>query len=172
MLRRTRKASKAAIQQEMADTRTQTLEQLGRLPKLRGRHRTAPKEKGPRKTVTDAVMLEAVLQQGKVECPCGCGTRILTMKGTVREHTWALENRPRNPDGTVKPDANDPAYIRLWLKGHDKQKTHGRGGEKRITTKGSDNHQREHREALSKSERDFQDRMAAKGKPVVPRRPG
>lgn len=170
MLARKRKASKVAVQQEMANARAQTLEQLGSLRPLRGKHRTVKKPKGPRKTVTDAVMIEVLLDQAHVICPCGCGTRILTMKGTVREHTWALENRPRNPDGTVKPDANDPKYIRLWLAGHDKQKTFGPGGTKRITTKGSDNQQREQREALSKSESAFQERMAAKGKPIVPRR--
>jgi hypothetical protein len=144
-------------------------ENLMLLPKLRGKHRTVPKEKGPRKTITDRVMLEALLEQADVRCP-GCSQAIHSLNNTVREHTWALENRPKNADGTVTPDANDTRYIRLWHAGCDKQKTHGPGGTKRITTKGSDNHTREHRENLSASEAKFREKMAAKGKPMVPRR--
>lgn len=158
--------------ERLAEARQSANEQLAKLPALRGKHRTVPKEKGPRKSIPDSVMLEAVLDQGRVICPCGCNTRIMTMKGTVREHTWALENRPKNPDGTVKPDANDPAHIRLWLAGHDKQKTHGPGNEKRVTTKGGDNHTRQRTENLTGNEGKWRERMAAKGKPIVPRRLG
>ncbi len=171
MLRRSR-ARKQERATAAAETRSATLEQLEKLPKLRGKYRRGPKEKSSRKVITDRVLIEAILLNFNIVCPCGCGTRITALEGTIREHTWALENRPKNPDGTVTPDANDPNHIGLWLAGHDKQKTFGPGGTKRITTKGGDNHTREHREKVSESEQKFRDRMAAKGKPIVPRRIG
>lgn len=147
-----------------------------------------PKAKKPKLTrphMPDSVKLEAALLQG-IACSC-CGE--LAFKGQGEwHHDPALELRAYNP-ATKKytPEANDPKFIRYLLKDHHAKQTHGPGGEKRITTKGSDNHtakqldklrdaNREHAKTMStkgvgsKGHSKWLEEMAKAGKPVVPRR--
>lgn len=129
----------------------------------------AKKPKLTRPHMPDSVKLQAAYLQG---IACGSGSGQILHKGEGHwDHDPALELRAYNP--TTKkytPSANDPRYIRyMAIKPHD-VKTHGPGGEKRITAKGSDNHTAHHYGELSTSEKNFRERMAKKGKPVVPRR--
>lgn len=135
---------------------------LAALPKLRGKHRTVPKEKLPRPSIPIKIKLQVALRQLSLTL----GDKILQL-----DHDPALELREFDPStGKYTPDANDPDYL-IWRgEGDHDKKTHGPGGEKRITTKGSDNHTREHREAVSASEQKWRESMLKKGKPVVPRR--
>lgn len=156
---------------------------------IRSKARPVKGKKGKKPKLTrphmpDSVKLAAALLQGIVG-PDGFALH----KGEGQwDHDPALELRAYNP--TTKkytPDANDPKFIRYMAKpGHDK-KTHGPGGEKRITTKGGDNHtakqldklrdaNREHAKTMStkgvanKGHAGYLERMAAAGKPVPPRR--
>jgi hypothetical protein len=86
------------------------------------------------------VALEAALLHGQVLCGCGCGERILPGE-MEREHDPALELRDYDDaTRTYTPDANDPQFIKLWRSDCHRKKTNGPGGERRITTAGSDNH--------------------------------
>ena len=74
-------------------------------------------------------------------CGCGCGQPLPpfgTPYGIIYDHRPPLANRPRSRNGTYTPAANDPAYLRPLLPACDKRITFGPGGEKRITTRGSD----------------------------------
>jgi len=159
---------------------------------ISGRKRPQRAKKGKKTKLTrphtpDSVKLAAALQQG-ILCGCGCGEVAYAKQGNW-DHDPALELRAYNP--TTKkytPDANDPNFLRYRIKDHHNKKTHGPGGEKRITTKGSDNQvakqidrlrdaNREHSKAMglktnvaSKGHKDFLEKMAKAGKPVVPRR--
>lgn len=140
-------------------------EDLEKLPKLRGKHRTVPKEKLPRPSIPMKIKLQVALRQLSMAFG-GPGGEILQL-----DHDPALENRRFDPaTGKYTPDANDPDFLVWRGEGDHDKKTHGPGGQKRITTKGGDNHTRDHREKMSKGHAAFEERMAAKGKPVVPRR--
>ncbi|WP_449411041.1 hypothetical protein [Methylobacterium komagatae] len=92
-----------------------------------------------RKAIPDAVKLRAVL---RVEGRCQqCGERLGDLSGLQFDHRPALVNRPVSDDGSdYVPAQLDPEYIEpLHLKCHD-TRTNGPGGEKRITTAGSDKH--------------------------------
>lgn len=96
-------------------------------------------ERPKRKAIPDAVKLRAVL---RVEGRCKqCGERLGDLSGLQFDHRPALVNRPVNEDGTdYVPAQLDAEYIEpLHLDCHD-QRTNGPGGEKRITTAGSDKH--------------------------------
>lgn len=127
----------------------------------------AKKPKLTRPHMPDSVKLQAAYLQGIV----GPNGQVLHKGEGHWDHDPALELRAYNP--TTKkytPEANDPRYIRyMAIKPHD-VKTHGPGGEKRITTKGSDNHTAKHYGDLSASEKAHREKMAKAGKPVVPRR--
>lgn len=78
-------------------------------------------------------------------------------------HTPALINRPWNATtGDTVPPANDPRYIVPLAPEAHKVCTHGPGGEKRITTAGSDRHQRDKRERLAEGQAEMRRRMLAK----------
>ena len=132
----------------------------------------------------DGVKLAAALLQGIV----GDDGTVLHAKEGQWDHDPALELREFNA-ATKKytPDANDPKFIRYRATAAHDKKTHGPGGEKRITTKGGDNHtarqldrlkdaNRDHTKAIAakggsnKGHAKWLDEMAAKGKPVLPPR--
>jgi len=95
-----------------------------------------------RKAIPDAVKLRAVL---RVEGRClQCGERLGDLSGLQFDHRPALVNRPVNEAGTdYVPAQLDPEHIDpLHMKCHD-TRTNGPGGEKRITTAGSDKHIRD-----------------------------
>ncbi|THK34010.1 hypothetical protein EHS39_32900 [Ensifer sp. MPMI2T] len=63
----------------------------------------------------------------------------LTIEQVQFDHNPALALRPIDPaTGDTIPPANDPEYIELLLIAEHKEKTFGKGGEKRVTTAGSD----------------------------------
>lgn len=129
----------------------------------------AKKPKLHRPGITLDAKVEALLAQGVV-CSCGCGEVIRKGEGEF-DHSPALELRAYDPiTKKYSPDANDPKFLGYRKNEHHKTKTHGPGGEKRITAKGGDNHTRQHTDANSKSHREYLDRMAKLGKPVPPRR--
>lgn len=66
------------------------------------------------------------------------------------------------------PAANDPAYIVPMLEEDHERQTNGRGGEKRVTTAGSDRHMIGKARSLSKAQAEFRRRILAKdsGEPV------
>lgn len=80
------------------------------------------------------------LANGK--CGCGCGKPLPpfgTKRGIIYDHNPPLAMRERNPySGRYTPDADDPAHLKPLLPDCDKRKTHGKRGEKHVTTRGSD----------------------------------
>ncbi|MEN5275823.1 hypothetical protein ABE527_02625 [Brucella sp. TWI432] len=79
------------------------------------------------------------------------------------DHNPALCFRPVNPEtGDTIPPANDPEHIDMLLITEHKEKTFGKGGEKRITTAGSDigNYRKSIR--LKKGQEEMRRRMLAK----------
>ncbi len=71
-------------------------------------------------------------------CKCGCGEDIRGQKIT-KDHQPPLAEREINADGTdFKPPQADPAYIDLYIFGHDNRKTFGPGGTSRIETRSGD----------------------------------
>jgi hypothetical protein len=119
-------------------------------------------ERRYRPKVSDTAVLQAALMHGQILCGCGCGM-IIRPDEMEKEHDPALELRMYDPKSrTYMPDANDPKYLRLWIRDHHKRKTHGPGGIQRITTKGSDNHTRRHGEAMSVRHRAHIEKMRRK----------
>ena len=63
----------------------------------------------------------------------------LTIEKVQFDHHPPLAMRPVDPDtGDTVPPANDPEYVFMLTLGEHRTKTFGPGGEKRITTAGSD----------------------------------
>lgn len=116
--------------------------------------------KARRKTIPDRVKLIAALRRMG-----------LTVEQVQFDHNPALCNRPINPEtGDTIPPANDPEHIQMLLVSEHKVKTFGPGGEKRITTAGSDigNHRKAIR--LSKEHEEMRQRLLSK-EPGQPSRP-
>lgn len=105
-----------------------------------------------RKKIPDRVKLLAALKRQ--------GLRIEEVEF---DHEPALALRPLNPEtGDTIPPANDPDHIRMLLiKEHD-VKTNGPGGEKRITTAGSDKGKIKKVRKLSQQQKEFRRRMLEK----------
>lgn len=105
-----------------------------------------------RKAIPDRVKLIAALR------------RFGLVIGQVQfDHQPALELRPINPHtGDTIPAANDPDHIQMLLIAEHKTKTFGPGGEKRITTAGSDIGNIAKTRRLTKDQEEFQRRMTAK----------
>lgn len=112
-----------------------------------------------RKAIPDAVKLRAVLRvEGR--CP-HCGERLGDLAGLQFDHRPALINRDVAEDGgDYVPAQLDPEFIEpLHVKCHD-IRTNGPGGEKRITTAGSDKHTRDKTRRLA-------ERGARQSRPVT-----
>jgi hypothetical protein len=96
------------------------------------------RERPKRKAIPDRIKLQVVLRQDG-RCP-HCGERLGPLSGLNFDHRPAIINRPVNEDDTdYVPPQLDPEYIEAIheLPCH-RERTIGRGGEKRITTAGSD----------------------------------
>ncbi len=93
-----------------------------------------------RKSIPDRVKLQVVLQQDG-RCPA-CGERLGALDTLNFDHRPAIINRPVNEDGTdYVPPQLDPEHIEaIHTKPCHDIRTNGPGGEKRITTAGSDKH--------------------------------
>lgn len=105
-----------------------------------------------RKSIPDRVKLIAALR-----------TMGLTIEQVQFDHNPALCFRPLNPEtGDTIPPANDPNYINMITISEHKEKTFGRGGEKRITTAGSDIGENSRMKRLSAKHSEMRRRMLEK----------
>lgn len=87
------------------------------------------------------------------------------------DHNPALALRPINKlTGDTIPPANDPEHIDMLLLGEHKAKTFGPGGEKRITTAGSDIGNIAKVRRLTKAQEESRRRMLAKAEGQEPER--
>jgi hypothetical protein len=79
------------------------------------------------------------------------------------DHDPALALRPIDPEtGDTIPPANDPKALIWRPKAEHREKTFGRGGEKRITTAGGDIHAIAKARRLSKEHEEFRRRLTEK----------
>lgn len=92
-----------------------------------------------KKAIPDKVKLLSVLRHGG--CCVDCHEKLQDVADVQFDHRPAVINRPVNEDGTdYVPAQLDPEFIYpRCISCHDKR-TNGPGGEKRITTAGSDKH--------------------------------
>lgn len=100
-------------------------------------------ERPKRKAIPDRIKLEVVLRQDG-RCP-HCGERLGPLSGLNFDHRPAIINREVAEDGTdYVPPQLDPEHIQAV---HEipchRERTIGRGGEKRTTVAGSDIHVRD-----------------------------
>ena len=84
-----------------------------------------------------------------------------------RPPLWAREYDPETI--TYEPPANDPHYIDAILKKHHQTRTFGPGGEKRITTKGSDIGEFHRSKRLKEAQEDHKEFMRSKKPRPKPR---
>jgi hypothetical protein len=100
-------------------------------------------ERPKRKAIPDRIKLEVVLRQDG-RCT-HCGERLGTLAVTQFDHRPSIINRDVNEDGTdYVPPQLDPEHIEAihGVPCH-RERTVGRGGEKRTTVAGSDIHIRD-----------------------------
>lgn len=95
-------------------------------------------ERPKRKAIPDRIKLEVVLHQNGL-CP-HCGERLGALKDLNFDHRPAIINRDVNAAGTdYVPAQLDPEFIQaIHILPCHRERTIGRGGEKRTTTAGSD----------------------------------
>jgi hypothetical protein len=116
------------------------------------------REKVKRKAIPDRVKLIAALRRFG-----------LSVADVQFDHNPALALRPINPHtGDTVPPANDPDHIDMLLLAEHKEKTFGRGGEKRITTADGDVGKIAKMHRVSDSEENFRRRLLAKDKGEEP----
>lgn len=110
------------------------------------------KQKNRRKAIPLGVKLQAALRRFG-----------LKLEDVEFDHNPALALRDWNPvtNDTIPP-ANDPDFIDMLLVDEHRSKTFGPGGEKRITTAGSDINRISKVARLSKEHEAFQRRLLAK----------
>lgn len=114
----------------------------------------------------------AGLLHAQILCGCGCGMAIAPGE-LEREHDPALELRAYDEaTRTYDPPANDPRYIKLWRQECHQKKTHGPGAERRVTTKGSDNHTARRIARLQAKQERHLAAMRSKGMPEEPDQKG
>lgn len=114
-----------------------------------------------RKAIPDRVKLIAALRRMG-----------LTIEQVQFDHNPALALRPINPEtGDTIPPANDPEHIDLLLITEHKSKTFGKGGEKRVTTAGSDIHAIARMKRLEEQHEEARRRMLAKATGDEPEQP-
>jgi len=105
------------------------------------------------------VKLDVVIrQEGKCK---QTNERLGTLDNTRFDHRPALWERHFDDmaQDTIPP-ANDPSYIdAVTIAGHD-IRTHGPGGEKRITTLGSDSHRRAKEGRVTAAQESFRDKVS------------
>ena len=114
-----------------------------------------------RKGITPVVKVQVILNQGG---RCAASGEVLTDARKVRfDHRPPLQDRPWNPDADdFDPPQNDPAYIEAIATEEHDRRTFGPGGEKRITTRGSDLREAARTRALTEAEASFRARLLAK----------
>lgn len=113
---------------------------------------TKSKQRSPRKQIPDRIKLLVALRRFG-----------LSISDVQFDHYPALALRPHNDlTGDTIPPANDPEYINMLLVEEHRIKTYGPGGEKRITTAGSDSHAIAKVRRLAPAKSDFDRRVLAK----------
>jgi hypothetical protein len=133
---------------------------------------TAPR----RKHISRGVKIEAVLLQLGLD-PSVAATKLVVRPTLLKlllrmagldpddvewSHEPALALRDRNEDDTYTPDELDPHFIFARSSAKHDEITNGRGGEKRITTAGSDQHIIHKLPRLRDEHAAFQQRVLAK----------
>ena len=114
-----------------------------------------------RKAIPIKVKFEATVGQNG-RCP-KCTEKLGDWEETDFDHNPALTLRPWDEVAQdFIPPQLDPQFIEASHKDCHKIKTFGRGGEKRITTRGSDIGERKRVRDLTNSEREFRARLLAK----------
>ncbi|HWV44072.1 hypothetical protein [Pseudorhodoplanes sp.] len=107
-----------------------------------------------RPAIPTRVKLDVVIrQEGKCKAT---GEKLGTLSNTQFDHRPALWERKFDTEAwDTIPPANDPNYIEaVTIEAHDKR-TNGPGGEKRITTAGSDAHRRKKDRRAAESRDEF-----------------
>lgn len=90
----------------------------------------------------------------------------LSIEAVNWDHNPPLALREWDPvKGDTIPPANDPDHIEILLIADHKTKTFGRGGEKRITTAGSDIHAIAKVRRLTEAQEEARRRMLARAEP-------
>ena len=96
-------------------------------------------------------------------CACGCGLMIPGWTEITIDHEPALALRKVNEDRTdYIPSQLDPAYLRIYIRGHDNNKTFGSGGTTRIETRSGDIGKIQHVKRASAKEASHRAVMKAK----------
>ncbi len=100
----------------------------------------------PRRKLTPVQKLTIMVRQAR--CPL-CGEKLGELTETEFDHEQAL----------VNGGADDPDNMRAVHRDCHKIKTHGPGGERRVTTAGSDRHIADKTDRLAEGHRDFQRKL-------------
>jgi hypothetical protein len=120
-----------------------------------------------RKAIPVMVKLESVLLHDST-CP-HCQKKLGDLKGLNFDHRPALINRPVSDDGTdYVPPQLDPEFIEPMHIDCHKVRTFGPGGQKRVTTAGSDLHTRDKVVRLSDEAEEFRKALLSKAQPKKP----
>jgi hypothetical protein len=129
-----------------------------------------PPEGWKRPPIPCRVKLQVVLNQGGRSLING--EKLIAIEDVHFDHRPALwERRFDTATQDTVPPANDPAHIEaITIEQHD-IRTHGPGGEKRITTKGSDSGNRALDRRVIAAESKHRDNMTAKARGDEPRQP-
>lgn len=110
-----------------------------------------------RKAIPDRVKLIATLRAFGLE-----------IDQVQYDHTPPLALREWDPEkGDTIPPANDPMHIQMLRLSDHREKTFGRGGEKRISTAGSDIHAIAKVRRLSRKEEAFRNRLLERDAPTA-----
>lgn len=123
-----------------------------------------------RKTIPDRLKLEIVLRQdGKCK---DCGKRLGELKDIQIDHRPSLINRNLSEDKSdYDPPQLDIEFLNaLHIHCHD-IRTNGIGGERRITTAGSDKHIRDKTKALQEQQAEYRRNLLAKDRGEEPPKP-
>lgn len=108
----------------------------------------------PRRKLTAVQKLQIMVRQAR--CPL-CGEKLGELADTEFDHEQAL----------VNGGADEPKNMRAVHRDCHKVKTHGPGGERRVTTAGSDRHIADKTDRLSEQHKALRSRLLA----VEPREP-
>lgn len=135
-----------------------------------GEPQTEERPRPRRKAIPDRLKLEVTLKQGG-RCKA-CGEKLHELADTQFDHRPALINRNVAVDNLdYDPPQLDPNFIEaLHVDCHDKR-TNGPGGEKRITTAGSDKHIRDKTKALQEQQAEYRRNLLAKDRGEEPPKP-
>lgn len=133
---------------------------------MSGEERPRPR----RKAIPDGVKLKVVVRQvGRCK---DCNGKLAELECVEFDHRPAIINREVNEAWTdYVPAQLDPEYIFARCGDCHDKRTNGPGGEKRITTAGSDKHIRDKTKALQEQQAEFRRSLLAKDRGEEPPKP-